>query len=49
MTLASRLAEHENSSVPTSLEISELRRWAKGWADKLLESETGVIRESAAI
>ncbi|MDR1110772.1 MAG: nitrogenase iron protein [Deltaproteobacteria bacterium] len=49
MTLAARLADHENSSTPTPLETTELRQWAKGWADQLLELEIGVVRESAAI
>jgi nitrogenase iron protein NifH len=45
--LASRIAEHENSIVPSSLEIAELRTWAKGWADQLLELESGIIKEKA--
>jgi nitrogenase iron protein NifH len=49
MALAARLADHENSSTPTPLETAELRQWAKGWADQLLELEIGVVRESAAI
>ena len=47
--LAARVAEHEKSTAPSSLEIAELREWAKGWADQLLELETGVVKEKAAI
>jgi nitrogenase iron protein NifH len=47
--LAARIAEHEKSTVPSSLETAELREWAKGWADQLLELETGIVKEKAAI
>jgi nitrogenase iron protein NifH len=45
--LARRIAEHEVSKVPSALEVSELRKWAAGWADQLLELETGTITGAA--
>jgi nitrogenase iron protein NifH len=47
--LATRIVEHEKSTVPSSLEIADLRDWAKIWADQLLELETGIVKEKAAI
>ncbi len=41
--LAERIISHEESKVPTPLELDELRQWAAGWSDKLLELETGVV------
>lgn len=41
--LAERIISHEESKVPSPLELDELRRWAAGWSDKLLELETGVV------
>jgi nitrogenase iron protein NifH len=49
MALAAKIAEHEKSTTPSALEIAELRQWAKGWADQLLELEIGVVKEKAAI
>jgi nitrogenase iron protein NifH len=43
MNLAKKVAEHETSSVPKPLEISDLRAWASTWADKLLALEEGYI------
>lgn len=41
--LAERIISHEESRVPAPLELDELRRWAAGWSDKLLELESGVV------
>ncbi len=41
--LAERIINHEESKVPSPLELDELRNWAAGWSDKLLELETGVV------
>ncbi|MDP4182877.1 MAG: nitrogenase iron protein [Bacillota bacterium] len=46
-SLAKKIAEHDNSKVPTPLEISELREWAKKWGDYLLALETGEVRSEA--
>jgi nitrogenase iron protein NifH len=37
------------SEIPQPLSVTELRDWAAKWADRLLEIETGVIKEKAAI
>lgn len=46
-SLAKKIAEHDNSKVPTPLEISDLREWAKKWGDYLLAIETGEVRSEA--
>jgi len=46
--LATSIWEHEESKVPTPLEIKDLRIWAAGWADQLLALETGEVRSEAA-
>jgi nitrogenase iron protein NifH len=46
--LAQRIYEHNESKVPTPLEITELRAWAASWADQLLALETGEVRSEAA-
>lgn len=43
MELAKRIAEHEHSSVPSPMEVAELREWAAEWGNQLLELETGVV------
>jgi nitrogenase iron protein NifH len=47
MELARRVAEHEKSTAPSPMEITELRAWAAGWADQLLAAETGEVRYAA--
>ncbi|MDR1052201.1 MAG: nitrogenase iron protein [Deltaproteobacteria bacterium] len=49
MELAERLARHEKSRAPTPLEVPDLRGWARSWAERLLELESWVVRESEAI
>jgi nitrogenase iron protein NifH len=46
--LARKIAAHEVSETPQPLSGAELREWAAGWADKLLELETGVIDDEKA-
>jgi len=46
-SLAKKIAEHDNSKIPTPLEISDLREWAKKWGDYLLALETGEVRSEA--
>jgi nitrogenase iron protein NifH len=46
--LAQRIYDHNESKIPTPLEIQELREWAASWADQLLALETGEIRSQAA-
>lgn len=43
MELAERIAEHEHSTVPSPMEVTELREWAAEWGNQLLELETGVV------
>lgn len=45
--LAAKIAGHEESKVPSPLEVSELRAWAAKWGDYLLALETGEVRTEA--
>lgn len=47
--LARYIGENEETSIPKSLNVTELRDWARKWGDQVLELEAGVVRESAAI
>ena len=46
--LARKIADHEKSEIPQPLTGVELREWAAGWADRLLEIETGVVSDEKA-
>lgn len=46
--LANKIAEHDESKVPSPLDVKELRDWAASWADQLLALETGEVRSQAA-
>ncbi|MCX7745387.1 MAG: nitrogenase iron protein [Clostridia bacterium] len=46
-SLANKIAEHDQSKVPTPLEIGALREWASKWGDYLLALETGEVRPEA--
>lgn len=46
-SLANKIAAHENSKVPSPLEIGQLREWAAKWGDYLLALETGEVRGEA--
>jgi nitrogenase iron protein NifH len=48
MNLARKIAEHELSTTPNPMELTELRQWAASWSDKLLALEQGVIKEKEA-
>jgi len=45
--LAERIERHEESKVPSPLEVQELRDWAASWADNLVALETGEVRGAA--
>ncbi|MHB8064203.1 MAG: nitrogenase iron protein [Ruminiclostridium sp.] len=47
-SLAAKIAGHEESKVPSPLEVSQLREWAAKWGDYLLALETGEVRAEAA-
>ncbi len=47
-SLASKIANHTESKVPSPLEISELREWAAKWGDYLLALETSTIKPELA-
>jgi len=44
--LAAKIAAHEKSTVPSPLEIQDLRDWAAQWADNLVALEIGEVRDS---
>lgn len=46
--LAQRIAEHNESKVPSPLDVKELREWASKWADQILALETGEVRTEAS-
>lgn len=46
--LANKIAEHNESKVPSPLDVKELRDWAASWADQILAIETGEVRSAAA-
>lgn len=43
LQLANRIANHEKSTIPAPMEVSELRKWASDWGSKLLELEKGLV------
>ncbi|HEX2927906.1 MAG TPA: nitrogenase iron protein [Ruminiclostridium sp.] len=47
-SLAAKIAGHEESKVPSPLDVKELREWASRWGDYLLALETGEIKTEAA-
>jgi len=50
MSLAQKIAAHEESKTPSPLELKELQEWAASWSDKLLEFESGtVVGDSSGI
>ncbi|MDR1352117.1 MAG: AAA family ATPase [Treponema sp.] len=42
-SLAKKIAAHEASKAPSPLEVTALREWAGGWADRLLALEQGKV------
>ena len=45
-SLADKIINHTESTVPTPLDVQALRSWAAKWADQLLALETGEVRGS---
>ena len=43
LSLAERMASHEESVTPSPLELADLKEWAAGWSDKLYELEAGMV------
>lgn len=43
LQLANRIANHEKSNIPAPMEVSELRKWASDWGNRLLELEKGIV------
>ncbi|MDR1942252.1 MAG: nitrogenase iron protein [Endomicrobium sp.] len=48
LSLAKKIAAHEESKTPEPLTVSQLRQWAAKWADHLLALETGTIEGQKA-
>ncbi|MDF2870763.1 MAG: nitrogenase iron protein [Anaerocolumna sp.] len=48
-SLATKIASHTESKVPSPLSTNELREWAAKWGDYLLALETGTIRTENAV
>ena len=49
ISLAKKIAEHEESKTPSPLGVTELQQWAAGWSDKLLEQAQGKVAVGEAI
>lgn len=49
ISLAKKIAEHEESKTPSPLGVIELQQWAAGWSDKLLEQAQGKVAVGEAI
>ena len=47
--LARTIVEGGEPSIPNPLEAAELKVWAREWGDRIVELETGVVRDGAAI
>lgn len=47
--LARHVVESDAAAVPKPLGTADLRAWAREWGDRILESETGVVRDAAGI
>lgn len=45
--LATRIAAHTESTIPSPLSSSELRIWSSGWAAQLIESERALLSKEA--
>jgi len=48
-SLASKIAEHDESKTPAPLDVTELQQWAAGWSDKLLLQAEGKVEAGEAI
>ncbi|MDR2648495.1 MAG: AAA family ATPase [Clostridiales bacterium] len=49
MSLAEKIAAHEVSEIPAPLGVTELREWASGWSEKLLQRVEGNVSPGEAI
>lgn len=47
--LARHIVENGDTFLPRPLAPEELKRWARGWGDLILELETGICRDGSAI
>jgi len=47
--LSRYIAESEDLVVPNPLGVGELRDWARGWGDKIYDTETGVVQDRLGI
>lgn len=47
--LARHIAQQEGAAVPRPLAPEELRLWARGWGDRIVELETGIINGGEGI
>lgn len=47
--LARHMAEHETVGLPHALSREEMTSWARGWGDRIVELETGVISNGEGI
>jgi nitrogenase iron protein NifH len=47
--LAGLIVDDGNTSIPTPFDETNLRSWARQWGDRILELETGMICDGAAI
>ncbi|MDR1395138.1 MAG: nitrogenase iron protein [Deltaproteobacteria bacterium] len=46
--LAKRIEAHEQSTVPSPLDVRDLRAWASAWSDQILAVERGEVRSAGA-
>lgn len=49
MSLAKKIAGHDESKIPAPLEVAELQQWAAIWSDKLLAQAEGKVEAGEAI
>ncbi|GHV51626.1 hypothetical protein FACS1894168_3860 [Deltaproteobacteria bacterium] len=47
-SLANKIYETTEPTIPSPLDTAELREWGAKWADQILALESGEIREKAA-
>ncbi len=47
--LARYLDESHDSVIPQPLNAPELKKWARGWGDRIFEAETGVVQNMESI
>ena len=47
--LAQQVLENDDEAIPQPLSSTELRAWSRQWGDRIVELETGLIRDGEAI